>query len=242
MPVEWPHVGAPSGRARKPKPKRRREPANGAVHPYDVRHRNCETNPMALLAEELVEEWLNRAGYFTIRGVKLGVHEIDLLAVRPVAGGLECRHLEVQASVRPVSYVTRVPIDVQKATGRAAASAKFRTDEELRQGIKEWVHKKFEHPAKTALRSRLAPGPWSRELVLHQVKFEREVELVREAGITVHRLADLLNQLNSGKLFLEGAAGAHLVDLVSMTASSMRTAMPHIGLQPTPADAVSRRG
>jgi hypothetical protein len=73
---------------------------------------------MALLAEELVEEWLNRRGYFTIRGVKLGVHEIDLLAIRPSASGLECRHLEVQASVRPVSYITRVPKDVQKATGR----------------------------------------------------------------------------------------------------------------------------
>jgi hypothetical protein len=36
---------------------------------------------MALLAEEIVEEWLNRNGYFTIRGIKLGVHEIDLLAI-----------------------------------------------------------------------------------------------------------------------------------------------------------------
>lgn len=32
---------------------------------------------MALLAEELVQEWLNRAGFFTIRGVRLGVHEMD---------------------------------------------------------------------------------------------------------------------------------------------------------------------
>jgi hypothetical protein len=32
---------------------------------------------MALLAEEIVEEWLNRQGYFTIRGIKKGVHEID---------------------------------------------------------------------------------------------------------------------------------------------------------------------
>lgn len=36
---------------------------------------------MALLAEELVEEWLNRNGFFTIRGIKLGVQEIDLLAI-----------------------------------------------------------------------------------------------------------------------------------------------------------------
>jgi hypothetical protein len=43
---------------------------------------------MALLAEELVEEWLNRTGYFTIRGLKLGVHEVDLLAVHIVRPGL----------------------------------------------------------------------------------------------------------------------------------------------------------
>jgi hypothetical protein len=74
---------------------------------------------MALLAEELVEEWLNRLGYFTIRGLKVGVHEIDILAVRPIGSRLECRQIEAQASVRPISYISPVPKDVQKATGRA---------------------------------------------------------------------------------------------------------------------------
>jgi len=37
---------------------------------------------MALLAEKIVEEWLNRQGYFTIRGIKMGVHKIDMLAVK----------------------------------------------------------------------------------------------------------------------------------------------------------------
>ena len=58
---------------------------------------------MALLAEELVEEWLNRQGYFTIRGIKIGVQELDLLAVRFKDGKSECRHIEVQASMRPMS-------------------------------------------------------------------------------------------------------------------------------------------
>jgi len=31
----------------------------------------------------LVEEWLNREGFFTIRGVKHGVDEMDLLAIKP---------------------------------------------------------------------------------------------------------------------------------------------------------------
>ncbi|MGE0557802.1 MAG: hypothetical protein AB7E73_12575 [Burkholderiales bacterium] len=85
---------------------------------------------MALLAEEIVEEWLNRQGYFTIRGIKVGVHEIDLLAVKHhVDGKPECRHLEVQASMRPVSYISRVPKRDQK-NSRAKNSAK-RSVEEL---------------------------------------------------------------------------------------------------------------
>ena len=55
------------------------------------------------------------------------------------------------------------------------------------------------------------------------MKFEREVELVQEAGITVHRLSEVLRQLNAGGLLLEGSAGGHLVDLVSMRALSIDT-------------------
>ena len=60
---------------------------------------------MALLAESLVEEWLNRQGFFTIRGVRAGVDELDLLAVRPSknSNGLEARHVEVQMSVNPIA-------------------------------------------------------------------------------------------------------------------------------------------
>ena len=50
---------------------------------------------MSLLSESVVEEWLNRAGYFTIRGMRYGVSEIDLLAVRYTLQGVEGRHIEV---------------------------------------------------------------------------------------------------------------------------------------------------
>ena len=73
---------------------------------------------MALLGEEVVEEWLNRQGYFTIRGIKLGVHEIDLLAVRLIPGGVpSCRHLEAQISTNPVAYISKVPKEIQKQRG-----------------------------------------------------------------------------------------------------------------------------
>ena len=56
---------------------------------------------MALLAEEIVEEWLNRQGNFTILGIKMGVPEIDLLVVNWQIK-TECRYVEVQASMRPL--------------------------------------------------------------------------------------------------------------------------------------------
>jgi len=69
---------------------------------------------MSILAEEIVEEWLNRQGYFTIRGVKLGVDEIDILAIKLVGKDVECRHIEITASMRPVSYISKVPKESQK--------------------------------------------------------------------------------------------------------------------------------
>jgi hypothetical protein len=171
---------------------------------------------MALLAEELVEEWLNRQGYFTIRGIKTGVHEIDILAVRPSQEGIQCRQLEVQASMRPVSYITRVPAAVQATTGRAATSSKVRKDEELRVGITEWIAKKYDHKDKVQIRARLASGPWTRELVVHEVKHARELELITEAGITIHRLTKIVRDLKGNQLMLQGAVGAHLSDLVAL--------------------------
>lgn len=175
---------------------------------------------MALLAEELVEEWLNRQGYFTIRGTKVGVHEIDLLAIRHTDDGIECRHLEVQASVNPVSYITKVPQEVQRDTGRAAGSAKVRDDEELRKGINEWIDKKYDHPKKEKLRSQLAPGIWSRELVVNVVKHQREIELLAAAGINIIKLSTLVNDLKTKNFLLDGASGTHLVGLVAMAASN----------------------
>ncbi|HNY42901.1 MAG TPA: hypothetical protein PKJ41_21030, partial [Bryobacteraceae bacterium] len=87
---------------------------------------------MSLLAEELVEEWLNRNGYFTIRGLMVGRHEIDLLAVKITDKGIERRHIEVQASTKPIGYVTKSP-------GSAASIAKRRSDDDLRQHVAEWV-------------------------------------------------------------------------------------------------------
>lgn len=174
---------------------------------------------MAILAEELVEEWLNRQGYFTIRGIKLGVDEIDLLATKISDNGeIEYRHIEVQASMRPVSYISKVPKKQQKL-GRAANSAK-RSEEELIEGVSEWCEKKFSQKKKTALMKKLCPQKWSSELVINVVKSQEEVELIKTHGIKILRLSDIVRDLGEEKFIIESASGADFVDLIKMDFSS----------------------
>ncbi len=170
---------------------------------------------MALMAEELVEEWLRRQGYFTIRGVRLGVHEVDLLAVKSQQGQIvERRHIEVQASMRPVSFISKVP-KAQQKTGRAANSAK-RSIEELHLGVEEWVHTKFKRAEKLALMQKLWQGEWSSELVLNVVKSDEEVQLIQQHGVHIIWLKEVVTELSSGNFPLKGANGSDFVDLICM--------------------------
>jgi len=59
---------------------------------------------MALLDEQIVEEWLNSKQFFTIRGIRYGNnHETDLLACKLQGNEVECWHVEVHVSYIPVS-------------------------------------------------------------------------------------------------------------------------------------------
>jgi hypothetical protein len=169
---------------------------------------------MALLAEELVEEWLNRNGFFTIRGIKLGNQEIDLLAIGFKDGEPICRHIEVTASVKPISYISPLPTEIQKATGRRSNSAKKRSPEEIKKGVEEWVEKKYLLPVKEQLRDNLFHGKWQFELVVHQVKYEDELEAIEKHEILIHRLDDIISELSSSKAIIPGASGTDLLELV----------------------------
>jgi len=170
---------------------------------------------MALLAEELVEEWLNRQGYFTIRGIKIGVQEIDLLAVRFNGEIVECRHIEVQASINPVSYMTGVSKKIQTRDGRPPNSAKKRTSEELSECVQEWIEKKFYKDSKNKMRLKLVPSAkWIYELVVNKIKYSEEMEIVRNCGIGIIYLSDIISDLERDKTLIEGASGTDFVDLV----------------------------
>lgn len=172
---------------------------------------------MALLAEELVEEWLNRNGYFTIRGIKLGVHEIDILAIKIVGSTIEARHIEVQASSNPISYLCPLSKRLQKKSGRKPQSTKSRSSKEILESVKEWVNKKYHLKRKQGLRQSLYPGKWKYELVLNKVKYPDEIEVVKKEGINILFLSDIVKSIsNSNDTIIQSAVGTSLMELIKM--------------------------
>src|SRR4051812_18899274 len=106
---------------------------------------------MALLGESLVEEWLNREGFFTIRGVRHGVDEMDLLAIRREKNGkITGWHVEVQVSFRPVAFIGKLP----KGTMNRQ-SVRARSVQEVEDCARTWVEAKFKAAAKAKMRDQL---------------------------------------------------------------------------------------
>ena len=116
--------------------------------------------------------------------------------------------------MRPVSFISHVPKELQRG-GRAAGSAK-RSQAELEDGVKEWISKKFERPDKIKLMQSLWDGPWTRELVLNEVKHTSEVEMIEAHGVRVLKLPEIVQCSADGGEVVQSASGADFVDLIKM--------------------------
>jgi len=173
---------------------------------------------MALLAESLVEEWLNRKGFFTIRGVRHGINEMDLLAVSRQPDGMVIGwHVEVQASFRPIGYIAKRTAGMLKEFGGSATSMKARTPEQVESCAREWVAAKFRGEGKVQLRERLWPGiAWSFHLVHAIVREPRELEIFTTESVICHPLHELLSELSQRSWgSFSGSAGGDLAEIVS---------------------------
>lgn len=168
---------------------------------------------MALLAESLVEEWLNRQGFFTIRGVKQGQGEMDLLAIRPDSGGVIGWHVEVTVSFRPIGYIARE----LAGGGRRGSFVRKRTPDEIQAYARTWVEAKFAGPDKADLRDRLWPGArWSRHLVHGAVRYPEELAVFAAAGVICHPFHQCLSDLGRREAGgFSGSAGGDLAEIVS---------------------------
>ncbi len=169
---------------------------------------------MALLGESLVEEWLNREGFFTIRGVKHGVDEMDLLAIRPQADGVVLGwHVEVQISFRPIGFIAKLP----KTASGSRLSARKRTVEEIEACARTWVDLKFRAEPKACMREQLWPGvDWTYHFVHAVVREQRELDIFKSEGISLHPFHEILSSLARRKVHsFSGSAGGDLAEIVS---------------------------
>lgn len=175
---------------------------------------------MALLDEQLVEEWLNQQGFFTIRGIKSGLGEIDLLAVKPSVEPMECWHVEVQISFRPIGYIG------------GNTNAKARSDDEIHAGVVQWVTKKFRDPRKEEARQRLVPKANWRQFLVHGIVREKaELTHMKALGVELVPYSQVLRELRDTK-------GTHSSSMASSIAEILRyvTRQPSpISLTPPPA-------
>lgn len=140
---------------------------------------------MARVAETIVEEWLNRQGYFTVRSLKSkkGQRELDLLAYRPTDN--HAVHVEVQASPKPAGYLGATSL------------------EKMPDGVREYVAGKYDHPEVHAVRAAICPGAekWQRMLVYLNLKSEsQQVDLLRDQDVEPVRLTDILEQLRGQEM------------------------------------------
>jgi len=170
---------------------------------------------MALLAESVVEEWLNRNGFFTIRGIKHGVGELDLLGIKKSGDSITGWHVEVQASFRPIGYISKLTKDLAKSRGRSSIVAR-RTAAEMAACARQWVRDKFEAEDKRRVREKYWPGlQWEFHLVHGIAKYPDEIALFKSAGINCHSLYDILKGLQrAGKGAFSGSAGGDLAEIV----------------------------
>jgi hypothetical protein len=180
---------------------------------------------MALMAEQLVDEWLNRNGFFTLRGIKSGVHEIDLLGIRKKNGDLEGWHVECQVSFRPVSYIGRLSKVYQQEVGaKSATSAKKRATHILKAGIDEWVEKKFMSVKKKELRDLCWKGiSWQYKFVHGKVHDKSELAFIEARGVELISFERVLRELcghKPGELF--GGAGTDIAEMIRYYAEGVR--------------------
>lgn len=174
---------------------------------------------MALLAESLVEEWLNRQGFFTIRGLRAGVDELDLLAVRPSKKGtrFEARHVEVQMSVNPIAYISPLTADQAKEYGKGKTSAWQRPEEALPISVAAWVNKKFLSETKVKARNSAWPNlEWSFQFVHGKVRHKEELPLIANYGIELIPFHTVLADLCENKdKYPKSGAGSDIADMIA---------------------------
>ena len=62
----------------------------------------------------------------------------------------------------------------------------------------------------------LWPGDWTKELVLHNVKADHEVDLVRSHGVELISLSRIVEDLRKPSSVVSSSAGGDFIELITL--------------------------
>lgn len=175
---------------------------------------------MAVQAETLVEEWFNRNGYFTIRGIKENIDEIDILAIKNTdINTWDCIHCEVQVSVRPVGYISKLTKELMEdLKALTKTSAKLRNEQQIKECAIAWVRNKYETDKKVKLRNRfMLNANWKHILVHGNVKDQRELIHISQQGVGLIPFSQILDDLctKQTSIDISGSSAGDLIEIIN---------------------------
>jgi hypothetical protein len=138
---------------------------------------------MSDLIADVVGEWLCLKGYFIIRGLKVGLNEIDVLAIKPRDGRIaEAAHYEISISTTPIGYLGK-------------RNARRQSETEVRKSVARFVAKKYTNANTVKLIERLVGKRYDRYFVTGNRKHEMEVVALKEHGVKVIPVTQVLAEL-----------------------------------------------
>ena len=144
---------------------------------------------MTDIFEEIVSHWLFSQGYFVINNLKVGVNEIDILAVKIEKGMVVKKlHIEVQCSSNPIGYIG------------GNSSAKIRSKKEIEQGVNGYVHKKFYSPKIKKVVESLLGDNYDKWFICGVLKDGTTIEIFKKHQIKVKRIWEIIDEFKKAKI------------------------------------------
>ncbi len=136
------------------------------------------------MAQSLVRSAYQSLGYFVIEGIKIGVREIDLLAVRLDSNSsvVERLHIEVQISSNPIG-VLRDRSEFGETFKNPQASAK------------SYIQKKYNHKLiVNMIKSYFGKHKYCKVFVHGKLKRPDQLDVFRKSGIETIAISELVKQ------------------------------------------------
>lgn len=159
------------------------------------------------LIENIIGGWLNSKGYFLIQNLKIGLNEIDALAIKLDKNHKvqEAIHIEVQCSSNPIGYIG------------GSTSAKKRSPKDIEKGVLSYIAKKFDSKKIKALVESLAGKDCKRWFICGVLKDETTIDYFKKKGVEVYRVWDIFKEVRANRGELKTGHGNRCHQLLHLS-------------------------